>query len=354
MTGNIMAAELEDGWPVAAPEQEGMDSAILSGIGPRFSAWPEACAHAVVVARHGMLIYEQYFSGEDWRWVDPLGILVFDGTVKHDLKSITKSVTSLLVGIGVDRGWIADINTPVFEYFPDHTDTRTPEKDRITLAYLLTMSAGLAWNGSLPWSDPSNNERQMDDAADPYRYALERSVERPPGQVYNYCGAAPILLQGVLQRTSGKPLDELARETLLEPLGISDTEWTRFPSGDVRGHGGLRLRPRDLAKLGQLVLDRGKWQGKQIISADWITKSTSPQINGESIFFYGYLWWLGRFLMNRREVRWIAGFGNGGQRVYIVPDLDLVIAVNAGAYGGPQVVGGIAMQEYVLPAIRLP
>ncbi len=202
----------------------------------------------------------------------PLGTLVFDATVKHDLKSITKSVTSLLVGIGVDRGWIADINTPVFTYFPDHSDTQSPEKDRITLEHLLTMSAGLAWNESLPWSDPANNERQMDDTVDPYRYALERPVVTQPGRVYNYCGAAPILLQGVLQRTSGKPLDELAREALLEPLSITDVEWTRFPSGDVRGHGGLRLRPRDLAKLGQLVLDRGMWQGKQIILADWIAE----------------------------------------------------------------------------------
>src|SRR5438477_8780250 len=157
MSKNITPAALEDGWPVAAPEREGMVSTILSRIGPRFSAWPEASAHAVVIVRHGTLIYEQYFPGEDWRWTDSLGTVAVDATVKHDLKSITKSVTSLLVGIGVDRGWVADINTPVFEYFPDHTDTRTPEKDRITLAYLLTMSAGLAWNESLPWSDPSNN-----------------------------------------------------------------------------------------------------------------------------------------------------------------------------------------------------
>jgi len=352
MSTNGTPASLEDGWPVAAPEQEGMDSTVLSGIGPRFAGWTEACAHAVVVARHGTLVYEQYFSGQDWCWATPIGTVVFDARVKHDLKSITKSVTSLLIGVGVDRGWIAHINTPVFTYFPDHSDTRTSEKDRITLAHLLTMSAGLAWNESLPWNNPANNERQMDDAVDPYRYALERSVERPPGQVYNYCGAAPTLLQGALQRASGNPLDELAREALLEPLGISDVEWTRFPNGDVRGHGGLRLRPRDLAKLGQLVLDRGMWRGKQIVSADWITESTTPQINGESIFFYGYLWWLGRFLVERREIRWIAGFGNGGQRVYVVPEMDLVVAVNAGAYGEPQIVGGIAMQEYILPAIR--
>jgi len=94
---------------------------------------------------------------------------------------------------------------------------------------------------------------------------------------------------------------------LLEPLGITDVEWTRFPNGDVRGYAGLRLRPRDLAKIGQLVLNRGIWHGRQIIPADWITESTTPQINGKGIFLYGYLWWLGRFLVERREIPWIAG-----------------------------------------------
>jgi len=95
--------------------------------------------------------------------------VIFGATVKHDLESITKSVTSLLVGIGVDRGWIADIDTPVFTYFPEYNDVRTPEKEQIRLTHLLTMSAGLVWNESLPWNDPANNERQMDEAGDPYR-----------------------------------------------------------------------------------------------------------------------------------------------------------------------------------------
>ena len=104
------------------------------------------------------------------------------------------------------------------------------------------MSAGLAWNENLPWDDPANNERRMDDAADPYRYALEQPVATPPGQFYNYCGGAPTLLQGVVQRTSGEALDVVAREALFEPLAITDIEWTRFPNGDVRGYDGLRLR----------------------------------------------------------------------------------------------------------------
>jgi CubicO group peptidase (beta-lactamase class C family) len=99
------------------------------------------------------------------------------------------------------------------------------------------------------------------------------------------------------------------------------------------------------------VLDHGIWQGKRIIPAEWIAEATAPQINGESIFFYGYLWWLGRFLVKRREIRWIAGFGNGGQRVYVVPDLDLVVAVYSGAYDSLLSVGGTVMINYVLPAV---
>jgi CubicO group peptidase (beta-lactamase class C family) len=344
-------AELDDGWPVAAPERQGMDGAMLRGIAARFTACEEARAHAVVVARHGALVYEHYFTGEDWRWTSPLGVVAFDSAVRHDLRSITKSVTSLLVGVALDRGWIDALDTPVFTYFPEHDDLRSSAKDRITLAHLLTMSAGFAWDERGAWDSPGNNERLMDQAADPYRYVLEQDLATAPGQAYDYCGGAPTLLQGVIQKTSGKALDLIAREALFAPLAITDVEWTRFPSGDVRGYGGLRLRTRDLAKIGQLVLDRGVWQGRPIIRPEWIAASTAPQINGEGIFFYGHLWWLGRFLVDRREIRWIAGIGNGGQRLYIVPRLELVVAVNAGAYSAPQVVGEMVLKRHVLPAI---
>jgi hypothetical protein len=220
MSGDSTPVKLGDGWPVAAPDRQGINATILSGIGPRFEEWKEACAHAVVVAHRGALVYEHYFTGEDWCWTEPLGAVVFDAGVKHDLKSITKSVTSLLVGAALDRGWIADIDTPVVSYFPEHADLCAPGWERITLAHLLTMSAGLAWTENIAWSNPANNERQMDDASDPYQYVLEQSIAAPPGQLYNYCGGAPTLLQGVMQRTSGKGLDLLAREALFEPLAL--------------------------------------------------------------------------------------------------------------------------------------
>jgi CubicO group peptidase (beta-lactamase class C family) len=147
----------------------------------------------------------------------------------------------------------------------------------------------------------------------------------------------------------------MAQEVLFDPLGIREVEWGRYGNGDPVAGWGLRMRPRDLAKIGQLVLDRGRWQGKQIVPEAWIAQSTAPQIDpGWRGAFYGYLWWLGRSLVERREIDWIAGVGLGGQRVFIVPDRDLVAVVTAGLYRSPlqDQVGSTVLNRYVLPAPR--
>jgi CubicO group peptidase (beta-lactamase class C family) len=346
-------AELPDGWPVAAPEDQGLDPVAICAIGPRFEAWKEANVHAVVVIRHGVLVYERYFAGEDERWGRPLGRVAYDARMRHDLRSITKSVTALLVGIAVDRSWLEDLDAPVLSFFPEYADLRTPEKDRITVRHLLTMSAGLAWNEELPYSDPENSERQMTDAPDPYRYVLAQPSAAPPGQVYNYNGGATAMLAAILRKLSGRSLDVLAKEALFEPLGIRDVEWVRYANGDPIAASGLRLRPRDLAKIGQLVLDRGVWQGRRIVSPSWIEQSTSPQIQAEEPLFYGYQWWLGRSAIDGQEIEWAAGFGWGGQRLFVVPDRDLVVVVMAGLYANPplqRVVAGTVLTDHVLPA----
>src|SRR5438045_2690072 len=139
-------ADLHDAWRIAAPQQVGLDPALVCGIGPRLEALEEAKAHGVVIARHGALVYERYFAGQDWRLSTPLGEVTFNARTKHDTRSISKSVTSLLVGIALDRGLLINLDTPVFSFFPEYDDLRTPEKDRTTLRHLLTMSSGLAWD----------------------------------------------------------------------------------------------------------------------------------------------------------------------------------------------------------------
>src|SRR5262249_53493221 len=160
--------------------------------------------------------------------------------------------TSLVVGIALDRGWIKDLDAPVLSFFPEYADLRSPDKERITLRHLLMMSTGLAWDESIPYSDPQNSETQMYAAADPYRYVLERPVETAPGRSFNYMTGAPTLLGAVLRKITGTQIDEIEKEVLFGPLGIADAEWIKFDNGDTMSGGGLRLRPRDLAKIGQL------------------------------------------------------------------------------------------------------
>ncbi len=347
-------ARLDDGWSVSRPDEQGLDPSLICAIGPRLRGWKEANVHAVVVARHGALVYEDYSTGADQNWGRRLGQVTYQADMVHDLRSVSKSLTSLVVGIALDRGWIKDLDAPVTSFFPEYADLRSPEKDRITLRHLLMMSTGLVWDEDTPYDDPKNDETRMEEAPDPYRYVLERSVGGPPGKVFNYLTGAPTLLGAVLRKVTGKPFDVLERETLFGPLGIADVEWTRLANGDPMSGGGLRLRPRDLAKIGQLVLARGQWGGQQIVPATWIEQSTAPRLNAYSMYFYGYQWWLGRSLLDGRQVDWIAARGYGGQRLIIVPSEDIVMVVMAGHYDSSplqEIVGVNFLNRIVLPAV---
>jgi CubicO group peptidase (beta-lactamase class C family) len=355
--------DLNDGWTVAASEKEGLDPSLLCGIGSRLEGWTEANPHGVVVARHGALVYEHYFTGTDWRLSMSLGDVNFDSRTKHDMRSISKSVASLLVGIALDRGWLTNLDTPIFSFFPDYEELRTPEKDRITLRHLLTMSSGLAWDEtSVPYTDPSNTYWQMDTAPRADHYVLARPLAAQPGEVFNYNSGGAELLGIILHKVSGKRLDAFAKEALFDPLGIEDWDWDGTAGFYPAAASGLRLRPRDLAKIGQLVLQHGVWKGRQIVSSAWIDESMMPRriITGKSLIFYGpegissygYLWWLGRLPTDHPEHDLIAAAGYGGQRLYILPDLDLVVVATAGVYDGKSsgLTGATALNEFVLPA----
>jgi CubicO group peptidase (beta-lactamase class C family) len=310
-----MPPDLGDGWTVAVPDQEGLDSTLICGIGPHFEALKEAQAHGIVIARHGRLIYEHYFHGQDQRIGRSLGDVSFDARTKHDIRSISKSVTSLLVGIALDRGLITDLDAPVFSFFPEYGDLRSPEKDRITLRHLLTMSSGLAWDEtSLYW--------QMSTAPRSDHFVLAQPLAAHPGDVFNYNTGTTNLLGVILRKVSGKPLDAFAKGTLFDPLGIEDWDWDWDGGFNAAAGSGLRLRPRDLAKIGQLVLGRGNWHGRQIVSSWWIEESTTPHLlfdrsDGATAHggatAYGYLWWLGRSPPGHPERDLIAGASVGGQ-----------------------------------------
>ena len=329
----------DDGWRVPVDDDKLVDHAALCQMGDRLAASSGANIHAVLVARRGELVFERYFKGTD----EVPGIfygkrvedVAFDADTLHNMKSVSKSVASLTVGIALDRGLIRSVDEPIFGFFPELADLRTPEKDRLLLQHALTMTMGLQWVEATPdTGDENNDEARMHRAADPCRYVLGLPATAPAGQEFFYNTGALTLVSAIVRKATGRPLDELARSALFEPLGIAPVQWSRV-KGDTDAGGGLRLRPRDMAKIGQLVLAGGQWNGRQIVSKEWIETSTAPKIKAVADGFnglYGYLWWLARYRINGREVDCFAAQGRGGQYIRIVPDLDLVVAVAAGYY----------------------
>jgi len=266
-------------------------------------------------------------------------------------------VTSLLVGIARGEGKFPPLQSSVVDFFPEYADLRTPENECITFQHLLTMSHGLVWDENKPWDDPTNNERRMLEAKDPYRYVMEQPMALPPGVLFNYCGGATSLLGAAIAKGVGQRIDAYAAEKLFAPLAIKDFEWLGFTgSNEIAAFGGLRLRPRDLAKVGQLLNDDGCWNGTQVLPSGWVKESTRPRANTEGYgsLYYGYHWWLGRSLLSGHDLSWIAGFGNGGQRLFVVPNLDLVVAINAAHYGSPlQGLIPIAiLNRFAMPAVN--
>src|SRR6266851_5507760 len=327
----------DDGWPVASVNEDKLiDRGALCRMTDRLAASSYANVHAVLVVRGGKLVFERYFRGSDeipgriyGRRVENV---TFDADTLHNMKSVSKSVASLALGIAIDRGLIRSVNEPIFSFFPELSDLRSPEKDQIQLSHALTMSMGLKWVEATPATgDYNNDEARMHMAWDPCRYVLGLAVTAPAGQEFFYNTGALTLISAIIRKATGRPLDEFARETLFEPLGITRAEWTRV-RGDTDAGGGLRLRPRDMAKIGQLVFAGGRWNDRQIVSKAWIETSTAPKLQGTDDQLYGYLWWLGRSRLDGREIHWIGALGRGGQSIRIVPELDLVVVVTAGYY----------------------
>lgn len=266
--------------------------------------------HAVVALRHGNVIIERYGEGEDFSWNESLGHVRFGPDTLHDIRSVTKSVVGLLYGIALAEGRVPAPDEPL------HGD--------LLVEHALTMTLGIEWDESVPYTSPANSEIAMEMADDRYAFILSRPSVEPPGTRWAYCGGASALLGMLIARGTGLPLEEFARDRLFAPLGITDFEWMAGRDGVAAAASGLRLRPRDLASIGQLVLDKGR----DIVPASWLDAALQPRVPVDGEVFYGYQWWIGP--------DWVSGFGNGGQRLMMVPDRGLVIAVNDGAYDREQ------------------
>ncbi|MCW3814314.1 beta-lactamase family protein [Micromonospora sp. DR5-3] len=288
--------------------------------------------HAVVAVHGGRALLEYYGAGEDFTWGTSLGVVEFRPETLHDVRSVTKSVTALLYGIALDEGRVPHPAEPLLRQFPEYADLAAdPERARLTVEHALTMSLGLEWREDIPYDNPTNAEIAMELAPDRYRYVLERPILEPPGARWAYCGGATALLGRLIADGTGQPLPQYGRTALLAPLGIHNVEWMTGTDGVASAASGLRLAPRDLARIGELVLADGAWKGRRIVSAGWIHAMLQPRLRTEWGSQYGYHWYRETIAGHRL----VAAMGNGGQRLIVLPDLDLAVAITAGNYDDP-------------------
>jgi len=339
-------------WEVVEPNTVGLDNAPLDELVERISTHPAFNIHSVLVVKDDKLAFEAYFSGPDQDWGTDLGNVKFDLNTRHDLRSVSKSVTSALIGIAIAEGKLPGTNATVPELFPEYADHIAPDKRSLTLEHMLTMSAGLSWFEPGDYTNPGNDEIRMSDSPDPVAFVLGRSFATKPGDQFQYNGGLPTLLGYLLEQAYGISGDAIARERLLEPLGIDGFDFRANSSGLLAYASGMRLTPRDMARIGLLYLNEGRWEDKQLLPKNWVVDSLTPHIESDWTAGYGYQWWINRFEAPDTSMWVPSAVGNGGQRIFILQPLNMVVVITAGNYnmGNVPLTGIRILEESIFPA----
>ncbi|MHC4076025.1 MAG: serine hydrolase domain-containing protein [Planctomycetota bacterium] len=354
-----MSEHTDDGIQTASLGQVGIDANTLSKAIDRINNKTYKNIHSILIIRDGKLVFEEYFSGRVYKHYAPNhhGKLVhFDRDTIHYLASVTKSFTSALVGIAIDQGYIKDVNERIFSYFPEYSHLKDDNKDKITIKHLLTMSSGFQWNEKeYKYSDGRNDVIRLLFVPDPIEYILTKRVIYEPGTRWYYSGGDVNLLAEIIKRASGLPMEDFAEKYLFGPLEITQFKWYFINSNLVSASGGLNLRPRDMAKFGLLYLQDGRWNGKQIISKEWIEESTQKHIDidhgsHKKSHKYGYQWRLKTYHVNSRPLKAVIKKGWGGQAVVLFPELNLLIVFTGGNYVSRDPSNEI-VARYILPAV---
>jgi CubicO group peptidase (beta-lactamase class C family) len=334
-----------DGWQPARAGDAGMDEELLRAFVERIMTTDPAGAdapriHSLLVARHGKLVLEEYFFG-------------FTAEQTHDLRSASKTFTSLMAGIAMDHHRALTIDTAIDPLFP-----RNPAGNRapITIGHLLTHSSGLACDDNDDAS-PGNEEvmQNQQKQTDWYRYFLDLPVLHAPGTTYAYCSGGINLVAGVVGKTTGTWLPEFFDRQIARPLQIEQYHMNLMPTGDAYGGGGIYMRPRDFLKLGQLYLNGGVWNGKRIVSDEWVKSSTAHQIRTNTGGSDGYGWHRYTLRAGGHDHQEYEASGNGGQFLIVVPDLDLAIVITAGNYNQYRVWRTFRdelVPQYLIPAVK--
>jgi CubicO group peptidase (beta-lactamase class C family) len=323
------------GWKTSTPETQGMFSATLA---ETFEVFHNQGVHSVAVIRNGHLVAEAYKEGTQ-------------PDIPQDVKSVTKSVTSALVGIALSERKLISLDQRVAAFFPELESD--PLKSKILLKHLLSMTSGMVWDNA---NERSSTEMMY--SSDWVQYILECSAQHEPGALFNYSNGDAHLLSAVMQKATGESMFDYAKSRLFGPLGITDLNWNHDPEGRSIGAWAMALTLRDMAKIGYLYLKEGQWEEKTIIPKAWIRESLNRRVtlnysNGTQ-GGYGFYWWSktlsqGSVRGSRKQYEMFYASGSGGRRIFVVPNLQLIVAVTANS---PDVDMPENLLNHVVQAIR--
>lgn len=339
------------GWPTGTPASVGLDAKVLTDLDADIAAGKYGYVDSLLVIRHGKAVYDRSYQHDydriyakeakepgplnahdpsgPYNYFNPWWHPFYRRGALHTLQSVTKTMTSVIIGVATTRKEFPSIDTPILTFFDAAKVANIDErKRRITIRHLLTMTGGFDWNEQLPYTDPNNAAIQMEASADWVAFTINRPMAREPGTLFNYSSGESQLLAHIFRVATGQDIEEYAARHLFAPLGIQEFYWKRTPSGPVDTEGGLYLRAHDLAKIAQLFLKNGVWEGKQIVAADWVKASIAPSVKvGNSGIQYGLKWWLYPY-GDGSHLAW-AGSGFGGQIPLVFPEHDLVVVFTA-------------------------
>ncbi len=340
------------GWPAASLAESGLSEVRLHALDAAIRAGEFKKIGSIVVARHGKLVYENYFEG--------------DAATLRDTRSATKSITDALIGIAIDEHKLSGVDARILALLPDRArkiQNPDPRKQAIKVEDFLTMSSPLECDD---WNDASRgNEERMYVVEDWAQFILDLPIrgrmhvgeqpEVPPyGRFFSYCTGGVFTLSEVIEKVTGARTDRYANEKLFQPLGITNVEWVYSPMDVPQTGGGLRLVSRDLLKIAQLYLDRGRWQGKRIVSEAWVHASTQPHARIDDTTEYGYLWWLKTFKSGDKSYPAFFMSGNGGNKVVAIPSLDMTVVITSTNYStrGMHEQTEKILTDYVLAGVK--
>ena len=329
-------------WPVASPSSQGLNAGLLEDVTDELAAGNLGLVSSMLIVRHGHLVYEEYFLG-------------MSSEELHNCYSVTKSFASALIGIARESGAIGAMGTPLLDFFPEYPLVANDGewKRAITLEHALQMRTGIEWDEwSVNYSTPSNPVAALYGSDDWIKHMLDQEMGSEPGADFVYNTGVSLLLSGVLQNRIGMSAETFAQMVLFDPMAIHQWDWYTGPNGVTDTGGGLLLRPRDMAKFGYLYLHEGVWEptGERLIPAAWVDVSTQRYTVWESGGGYGYQWWITSAEVNGETIRFPYAVGWGGQRIYVVPQLDMVVVMTAEGFNDEPSYRTEILFDYVFPS----